>query len=741
MGFVANAAAAWERRETDSGIPSRQSLPKLEGDNQRRFPKRSATIAGMSRNPFTSSSSPATQSVSRIKAEWPPRSTKAASVSDDEIDSNPGSAELPGGNSGKLAESIESIEDSHAEQLHSSGNALAEPHSPTEESEVNHSASTPSSPKLYLVVDVPPPSSGSSEVQISIAERNSPEPIAEGSTPVIGDREVGSRDSGISKDDSGPEQEDDDARGDANAHISLSASSPVSGTEEGKEDIMEKDGASEEQHSSLKGRLGADVLDELFPPSPTPLNSSLDVSGKSRPPPVIPGDACAHQTESNSLSGVQDDRIDDASFQEYSSHMSLEQDLSSDVFSGAFAPGPLLPRPRAFLMPICAVVGAETFLGSHVVQDLLREGGYVVRALVQSAAAASFLSVLDTSGEGLLSIVEIGSLTSTESDIPLRGALREVRCVINCYDALAADGKQSRVAERCVVAARSLSDAISAPGSSVLRLIHVGSSLSVFDPRRENVCRDGEAIEPELDENCWFAIDDAERKFSDPQAFGETASEMLLWSRASGDRAPYSMCSLVPSLLLGPIFTPAHANAAGSRLIADYISRVSAIPLLPMPVVDVRDVALSITKLVTSQFHVCGRVFMTGKDSPETSVELVDALRSLYPGFAWPFRVQARWAASDRVGVPWKMSRSAIKERRGRRYSLSNRRAVSEVGATFREIGQTLRDTVDSLQFQGAVNMHASRRGSPREAGVRLSSRLSGVGRRPSPRKTSSGRV
>jgi hypothetical protein len=244
---------------------------------------------------------------------------------------------------------------------------------------------------------------------------------------------------------------------------------------------------------------------------------------------------------------------------------------------------------------------------------------------------------------------------------------------------------------------------------------------------------------------------------------------MLLWARAAGDRVPYTMCSVISSLLLGPLLSPSHSAEPGlkvgadaasggggllltrraltrfclvatwTKLIADYISRAHAIPLLPIPVVDCRDVAVGIAKLVSSHDTVCGRVFMSGEST--TSVELVSQLRLLYPGFTWPSREVPRWALSPLVGVPWKMSRKGIKERYGRRYSLSTRRAVSEVGIKFRCTTDTLRDTVESLHSNGIVDLHA-KKSSTLDAGARLSSRLSNVGLSVrSSRRAASGRV
>jgi hypothetical protein len=258
---------------------------------------------------------------------------------------------------------------------------------------------------------------------------------------------------------------------------------------------------------------GADPLeDEIV--SSSPLNSSLDLSDKEQPlyadddyqpdgsivlPTAGHVDECVRRSDRECVTRVSVD---------------VDQDRSSDIFALSHGPGVLPGRMQTAYLPICAVVGAETLLGSHVVQRLLAGRTHCVRALVRSAAAAGFLRVacMEHDSDHLLTIVEVGQLTSSSSQIPLRGALRGVRCVVNCTDVTCQDTRTGRVADRAVAAARALADAAGAPGSSVLRFIHSGSDLSVWDPRSSQ--RDGIAIEPELDENCWFGIDDPDRKNS-----------------------------------------------------------------------------------------------------------------------------------------------------------------------------------------------------------------------------------
>jgi nucleoside-diphosphate-sugar epimerase len=389
--------------------------------------------------------------------------------------------------------------------------------------------------------------------------------------------------------------------------------------------------------------------------------------------------------------------------------------------------------------PIVAVVGAESLLGSHIVCDVLNRGTRLVRAVVASAEDGAFLLHLPNA-RTLLEIIAVGDLCHSSSQIPLRGALRGVRYVVNAFVASAGNpaarpSTLARFADRAVAAASAIAGAAGAPGSSVVRLVHIGSDTAVFDPRSGAPERDGEI---ELDETCWYDVTDESRKFTEGEAFGSTAAEMLLWAGAAGDRVPYSMCSVIPSIMMGPMITPAHASSPGHKLLIDYIAKAYAIPPIPTPIVDCRDVASCVGSLVTTREHICGRVLMMGESL--SSGELVAECRTLYPGYPWPTRAMPRWAVGPGLAVPWRMSRKGIRARYGRHYALSQQRAVGEVGVAFRETQETVRDTIDSLGDFGIVDLHA-RKSKWTGASARISARLSSVDYDFTLRKAASGRV
>lgn len=292
---------------------------------------------------------------------------------------------------------------------------------------------------------------------------------------------------------------------------------------------------------------------------PSPLNSSLDLSDSEH----LRGDDAFNTGEDSVLhTRPESERViahEELGFVGNSEQ--LDQDHSSEVFALSHGPGVTAQRAEELSLPVCAVVGADTLLGSHVTRSILLARSHHVRALVTSSDAAEFLSEI-TSGD--LSVIETGELELSSSQVPLRGALRGVETVVNCSELRLSEVRTSRVADMMLAAARTLADAIGHPGSSVRRLIHCGTDLAVWDPRvsQPNTV----AIEPDLDENDWFSIMDDDRKVSHAEAYGRTAAEMLLWARAAGDRVPYTMCSVISSLVLGPLYSSSQCSAAGPKV-------------------------------------------------------------------------------------------------------------------------------------------------------------------------------
>lgn len=376
-----------------------------------------------------------------------------------------------------------------------------------------------------------------------------------------------------------------------------------------------------------------------------------------------------------------------------------------------------------------AVLGAETFLGTHVVKTLLKGGRRKVKALVCSEEVGRFEFLTHLCGKygGHLQIEDIGPLSLETSQVHLRWALRGVDVIVNCAE-LFSRGKPGRAADQSFASVRNLSRAISASGSSVTRLVHAGSDQAVWNP-----C--DASADSSIDERCWFSYSDSSgRKYAHPEAYAVTAAEIYLWSKASD--APYSMVVVNSSLLLGPGLSPFHSSEPGMQLLLGILSS-SFPPSILSPVVDVRDVATLVTRLCTSHLGVCGRIIASAEVLTTDSV--AKKLGDLYADCEVRSRQDTgrgkkfwRPAATD-VRFPYMLSKRGVKERTrtARLYKVSSHRARREVNIRFRPSEESMKESVDFLSASGFVDVSAndgrlsrSQSGAIRRSG-RLSTRLS----------------
>lgn len=378
---------------------------------------------------------------------------------------------------------------------------------------------------------------------------------------------------------------------------------------------------------------------------------------------------------------------------------------------------------------VIAVLGAESFLGTYVTEAILRGGRRKVKALVcsEEKERSRFLTYLCGQFGGCLQVEDIGPLALAMSQINLIGALRGVNIVVNCAT-LFSRRQPGRAADQALASVKNLSRALNASGSSVTRLVHSGSDLAVWNP-----CNS--ALDYHIDESCWFSFSDQSgRKYTHPEAYAVTAAEMYLWSEAS-DTA-YSMVVVNSSILLGPGLAPFHAEEPGMQLIVNILSDAFP-PSVLSPIVDVRDVASLISNLCVTHLDVCGRIIASTEIL--TTNGLAAKLRSIYADCNIKSRRSKRrgkslWRKSPAdVGIPYMLSREGVKERtrKSRLYEVSTHRAISEVGATFRPVGESVRDCVEFLHSSGFIDMGSpdGRPGryfsSPGMRSARLSSRFS----------------
>lgn len=436
------------------------------------------------------------------------------------------------------------------------------------------------------------------------------------------------------------------------------------------------------------------------------------------PPSFLPPDrpTSARPTTAPSPSAIdRTARVRPVSFPQAASSTpsSLPSDVHSDGSSdiehhtpalNATAPVRFMQDAIAANAPLVAVTGGLSYLGSHVVARMLTKGFYV-RAIIPQGASTDFLTRLP-GAQTRLQLVPVRDPAAEDARATMLIAYRGVSTVIHAASFSTHGGKLPKnVASRRIVNALKLSlDAASTPGNVVTNFIYISSELTVFDPsrhpRHQNV---------QLTENDWFDCSRSSRETTHAFAYAHTVAEMRLWARVGRGGLPFNVCSVIPSFVLGPILstrqmastpTISFFNTLASGSLTDF-------PDIPMAPVDVRDVARAITAL-TERPEIGGRILLCAKSL--TAFEFLVHARREFPQYAWPqiskrmlFRRSTGKGAPDALKL-LKNADFTSRERWGRKYMFSQRRAKEELGLSFRPVSDTIRDTLMSLAHYKLVN-------------------------------------
>lgn len=347
--------------------------------------------------------------------------------------------------------------------------------------------------------------------------------------------------------------------------------------------------------------------------------------------------------------------------------------------------------------PLVAVTGGLGYLGSHVVARMLAKG-YYVRTIVPQGANVDFLQRLPDASKRL-QIIPVRDPAAEDAKSSLLIAFRGVSTVVHAASFSTHGGKIAKsVASKRIVNALKISlDAASAPGNVVINFIYISSEMAVFDPsqhpRRKTV---------ELTENDWYDCSKTSRESTHAFAYAHTVAEMRLWARVGRGGLPFNVCSVIPSFALGPILSRRHIASTPSVSFFNSIANGSLtdVPDVPMSPVDVRDVARAITALAERP-EISGRMLLCAESL--TSTEFILQAKRDFPEYHWPmlnrrniFRRSTGRSNPEAVKA-LKDAEFAGRERRGRKYTFSQRRANNELGLQFRPVHETVRDTITSL--------------------------------------------
>ncbi|KAM0883543.1 hypothetical protein ACQ4PT_031584 [Festuca glaucescens] len=311
------------------------------------------------------------------------------------------------------------------------------------------------------------------------------------------------------------------------------------------------------------------------------------------------------------------------------------------------------------------VTGAGGFIASWLVKLLLSKGQYTVRGTVRDPGDAknAHLKVLQGAEERLQIVrADLLDYDSVASAIAGCEGVFHVACPVP-------SGRSTNPEAEIIAPAvtGTLNVLKACQEAKVKRVIMVSSGAAVFaNPNWP----EGKAF----DEDSWSDEDHC-RKNGDWYYLSKTLAEREAFSYAA--KTGLDIVTICPSLVIGPL-THSTVNSSSKVLLNYFKGEHETVENKLRNVVDVRDVAdallLSYEKSDMSGRYIC--------NSPPVKVsDMINILKSLYPTYTYP------------------KSFTEVEEN-----MIFSSEKLQKLGWTFRPLGKTLRDSIESYRASGVLN-------------------------------------
>ena len=334
------------------------------------------------------------------------------------------------------------------------------------------------------------------------------------------------------------------------------------------------------------------------------------------------------------------------------------------------------------------VTGANGFIGSQIIRQLL-EAGYRVRGTVRDPARVT--------AEGHLGVLPGASdrLELIRADLLAADAFHEA--VVGCeyvihtaspYAVDAADPQRDLV-DPAVLGTKSVLEAcLAQPG--VKRVVLTSSVAAITD------AADG-MVHTEADWNTRSSLT------RNPYYYAKTMAERAAWELMETRRPGFELVVINPFYVIGPSLVPG-INTSHITLIGLTNGGVPAIVALSLALVDVRDVARAHI-LAMEKPEASGRYLVAA--GSRTLRQVVDLLRA--NGWGKRYRLPSmaldtgigisltRFAANFRPSG----TRTYLKTHIGGQMRFDNSKVRNELGLEFRDVDQTILETMEDLDRWG----------------------------------------
>mmetsp|Transcript_38613 Transcript_38613/g.82110 ORF Transcript_38613/g.82110 Transcript_38613/m.82110 type:complete len:386 (-) Transcript_38613:64-1221(-) len=343
--------------------------------------------------------------------------------------------------------------------------------------------------------------------------------------------------------------------------------------------------------------------------------------------------------------------------------------------------------------PVC-VTGASGYIGSHIVKNLV-EHGYIVRACVRDSKREDktrhLLEMNKGAGHGRVELYEADMLVDRSYDSPFEGcsAVFHVAADIGTDPAYGKIDAQ-RMYKGLVEATQKVLDSVERSGT-VKRLIYTSSCAAVMGPAPAGyVFTEADwsgAGGRDLLEKKWKARDGTTAWTVERNAYAKGKLDCEVMAYAWGESKGIDVITCCPDHVLGPLLCQAHDTIWQHRLGEIFAGKYSLDQL--WNITDVRDVADSQRRMAERGSATNGSRYILASPGDSsgmvTARELVAMLRKLYPD------------TKNQIGGP----KEVPPDKDGGRATC--RLAETQLGLRCHLVNDTLKDTVDSLEWFGCL--------------------------------------
>jgi nucleoside-diphosphate-sugar epimerase len=282
------------------------------------------------------------------------------------------------------------------------------------------------------------------------------------------------------------------------------------------------------------------------------------------------------------------------------------------------------------------LTGANGFLGSHILSELLNNG-FFVRSVVRSQAKADQIS---RDFPSFRAKMDFGIVP----DMTVPGAFNEVVQSTPPFDAVlhqaspflfSAIGNNAEFLDPAVKGTTEILKAIKAHAPEVKRVIYTSSCAAVLDFNAPV----GTTPQKVYTEEDWYLITYSEALAgtkADAYRASKKFAELAAWEFVKEEKPNFDLVSLNPPMIYGPLKHTVEnvkdVNESNARIYSNFVNSSKDAPLPPNGVhmyVDVRDLAIAHVKAVTTLEAGGQRIIVSSKGI--SSQQISDLLRKNFP--------------------------------------------------------------------------------------------------------------